>query len=111
MDTGTEICPVCGRTVGDHNFSKRGNCPRVAGGSSFFMRRPVQRKYAAKAAHGPPVFASQKNEVDDVAERCNIHLCVVYGVHPVIDCNVPHVMIREKYLDISTRFKIIPPQS
>ncbi len=26
---------------------------RIAGCMAFFMRRPVQRKYAAKAAHGP----------------------------------------------------------
>ena len=49
--------------------------------------------------------------LDDVAERCNIHLSVVYGVHTIIDCNVTYIMVWEKYLDISTRFKIIPPQS
>jgi hypothetical protein len=49
--------------------------------------------------------------VDDVAERHDIHLCVIYGVHSVIDCNVPYIMVWEKYLDISTRFKIIPSQS
>ena len=36
---------------------------------------------------------------------------VVYGVHAVIDSNVTYIVVGEKYLDICTRFKIIPPQT
>lgn len=45
------------------------------------------------------VYPSQMPRVlDDVAERCNIHLCVVYGVHAVINSNVTYIMVGEKHL-------------
>ncbi len=80
-------------------------------GEAVYWRKKAIEKIENCYGKGDFRNTAYYDKIDNVAERRNVHLCVVYGVHPVIDCNVPHVMIREKYLDISTCFKIIPPQS
>ena len=89
----------------------RSSPPAWNPGEAVYWRKKAIEKIENCYGKGDFRNTAYYDKIDNVAERRNVHLCVVYGVHPVIDCNVPHVMIREKYLDISTCFKIIPPQT